>query len=195
MVSSFLLQDIPRHDRLFEVREALKRALLPSFHAYISAYIANKSASGGPLGGPCGGLARLRRTTRLTSPVAVTATDAGPLVNALGWTLNVPFWSRFGACKKTGISRCLTQLADAIRNPYRARICSAAGENLVRCCFLKRCLTDIPSTPPLCRWPALITLPSLAKFQLVWRHLCDFVLFPSCLVEDTLTAACVLPQY
>ena len=25
-----------------------------------------------------------------------------------------------------------------------------------------------PPTPPPCRWPALITLPTLAKFQLVW---------------------------
>ena len=32
-----------------------------------------------------------------------------------------------------------------------------------------------PPTPPLCRWPA-ITLPTLAKFQLVWRCLCDVVL-------------------
>ena len=37
---------------------------------------------------------------------------------------------------------------------------------------------------------SLITLPTLAKFQLVWRRLCD-VLFPSCLVEHTLTAVCV----
>ena len=31
--------------------------------------------------------------------------------------------------------------------------------------------------PSPCRWPALITLPTLAKFQLVWRPLCD-VVFP-----------------
>ena len=29
------------------------------------------------------------------------------------------------------------------------------------------------------RWPALMTLPTLAKFQLVWHSLCD-VLFPFC---------------
>ena len=39
MISSFLLQDIPRHDtRLFEVREAFRRTLLLGFRAYISAY-------------------------------------------------------------------------------------------------------------------------------------------------------------
>ena len=55
MISSFLLQDIPRHDtRLFEVREAVKRTLSLGFRAYISAYIAKKKP----------------------------ATDAGPLVNA-----------------------------------------------------------------------------------------------------------------
>ena len=52
-----------------------------------------------------------------------------------------------------------------------------------------------PPTPPPCRCPALITLPALAKSQLLWRRLCD-VLFPSsCLVEHTLTAVCVLPEY
>ena len=69
MISSFLLQAIPRHDtRVFEVREAFKRTLLLGFGAYISAYIAKKIASGGLPGGPCGGL---------------NATDAGPLINAL----------------------------------------------------------------------------------------------------------------
>ena len=38
-----------------------------------------------------------------------------------------------------------------------------------------------PPTPP-----ALITLPILAKFQLVWRLLCDAALFPCCLVDHTL---------
>ena len=41
-------------------------------------------------------------------------------------------------------------------------------------------------------WPALITLPTLAKFPLVWRRLCDVMLFPSCLVEHTLTATSAL---
>ena len=49
-------------------------------------------------------------------------------------------------------------------------------------------------TPPPTRWPALITLPNLAKFQLVWRRLCDVVLLPSCLLEYTLAAVCV-PEY
>ena len=52
-----------------------------------------------------------------------------------------------------------------------------------------------PPTPLLRHCPALLTLPHLAKFQLVWRHLCDVVLSPSCLFEHTLTAVCVLPEY
>ena len=40
-----------------------------------------------------------------------------------------------------------------------------------------------PPTPPPSRCPALITLPTLAKFQLVWHRLCAVVPFPSsCLV-------------
>ena len=56
-------------------------------------------------------------------------------------------------------------------------------------------LDEHSPTPPPCRWLALFTLPTLAKFQLVWRRICDVVLFPSCLVEHTLTAVCVLPEY
>ena len=53
-----------------------------------------------------------------------------------------------------------------------------------------------PPTPPPCRRPALITLRTLTKFQLVCRHLCDVVLFcSSCLFECTLTAVCALPGY
>ena len=39
MISSFLLQDIPRHPdtRLFEVREAFKRSLLLGFQGHIRA--------------------------------------------------------------------------------------------------------------------------------------------------------------
>ena len=51
-------------------------------------------------------------------------------------------------------------------------------------------------TPPPCRWSALITLPTLAKFLLVGRRRCDVVLFRSpCLFEHTLTAVCALPEY
>ena len=32
-----------------------------------------------------------------------------------------------------------------------------------------------PPTPPRCRWPVLITSPTLARFQIVWRRLCDVV--------------------
>ena len=64
--------------------------------------------------------------------------------------------------------------------------------------FPQTMLDEHPPTPPPSRWLfiALITLPTLAKFQLVWRRFCDVVLFSSCLVEHTLFwAACVLPQY
>ena len=51
-------------------------------------------------------------------------------------------------------------------------------------------------TPPRCRWPALITLPTVAKFQLVWRPLCGVVLFgSSCLFERTFTTVRALPEY
>ena len=52
-----------------------------------------------------------------------------------------------------------------------------------------------PPTPSPRRWPALITLPTLAKFHLVWRRICDVVLFLSCLFERTLSAVCLLPEY
>ena len=53
-----------------------------------------------------------------------------------------------------------------------------------------------PPTPPPCRWPALIILPTLDKFQPVWRRLCEVVLFRSaCMFEHTLTAVCALPKY
>ena len=46
-----------------------------------------------------------------------------------------------------------------------------------------------PPTPPPCRWPTLITLRTLTKFELVWRRLCDEVVFrSSCLFERTLCA-------
>ena len=52
-----------------------------------------------------------------------------------------------------------------------------------------------PPTPPPSRWPALVTLPHLAKFQLVWRRVRDVGLFASCLFEHTLTAVCVQREY
>ena len=52
-----------------------------------------------------------------------------------------------------------------------------------------------PPTPPLSRWPALITLPTPAKFQLVWRRLCAVVLFPFCLVKHGLTDAPLCIEY
>ena len=48
--------------------------------------------------------------------------------------------------------------------------------------------------PPPTRWPAFFTLPILPKDHVVWRRLCDVVLFPYCLVEHTLMAVCVLPH-
>ena len=57
-------------------------------------------------------------------------------------------------------------------------------------------LDEHPPMPPPCRWPGLITLPTLAKFQPVWRRLCEVVLFRSaCLFEHTLTAVYALPKY
>ena len=38
-----------------------------------------------------------------------------------------------------------------------------------------------PPTPPPSRWPALTTLPPLAKFQVVWRRLCEALLSSSSL--------------
>ena len=80
MISSFLLQDTPRHPdtRLFQVREAFKWSSLLGFQAHIRAYIAIFSRA------PAGGLRR--RATRLASPVAPRATDANPLINALSDT-------------------------------------------------------------------------------------------------------------
>ena len=55
--------------------------------------------------------------------------------------------------------------------------------------FSKTTPGEHPSTPPPCRWPALITLRTPTKFQLVWRRLCDDVLLgSSCLFERTLCA-------
>ena len=73
MISSFLLQDIPTHPdtRLFEVREAFKRSLLLGFQVHIRAYIAIFSP-------PAAGVLRC-----LASPVALSATDAETLINAL----------------------------------------------------------------------------------------------------------------
>ena len=39
--------------------------------------------------------------------------------------------------------------------------------------------TSHPPMPPPRRWPALTYLPALAKFQLVWRRLCEALLCSS----------------
>ena len=53
-----------------------------------------------------------------------------------------------------------------------------------------------PQTPPPCRRTFLITSPTFAKSQLVWRRLCDAVLSRSSrLFEHTLTAVRTLPAY
>ena len=70
------------------------------------------------------------------------------------------------------------------------------SENFERTMLISQTTPDEhPPTPPPCRWPALITLPALAKFQLDWRHLCDVLFRSSCLFEHTLTAVCALPGY
>ena len=62
--------------------------------------------------------------------------------------------------------------------------------------FSQAASDEYPPTSQPCRWPVLITLRTLVKFQLVWLGLCDAVLFfSSCLFEHTLTAVCVLPEY
>ena len=61
-------------------------------------------------------------------------------------------------------------------------------------CFPLTMPGEHPPTPPPSRWPALIILPTLPKFQLVWRRLCD-VLFPSCLVKHDLADAALLIEY
>ena len=88
MISSILLQGIPRHDtRIFEVREAFKRTSFPGFRADISAHISKKtppaSLPGGPPRAPAGGLRACGAQTLLTSPVAVPATNAGALIITL----------------------------------------------------------------------------------------------------------------
>ena len=69
VISSFLLQDIPRHPdtRLFEVQEAFKRSLLLCFQAHIRAYMRATRAQ-----------RALRRLLRA---------DAEPLINALMWII------------------------------------------------------------------------------------------------------------
>ena len=53
-----------------------------------------------------------------------------------------------------------------------------------------------PETQPPCRWPALITLPTLVMFHLVWRRLCEIVvLFPSCRVKHGLTETSLIIEY
>ena len=52
-----------------------------------------------------------------------------------------------------------------------------------------------PQTPPSCRWPALIIVPSLAKFQLVWRRLGDVLFRSCCVLKNTLTTVCALSEY
>ena len=49
-------------------------------------------------------------------------------------------------------------------------------------------------TQPPSRWPALVTLPHLANFQVVWHHLCDVVLAP-CFFDHARTPVCVQREY
>ena len=87
VISSFVLQDIPKHDtHLFEVREAFKRFLLPGFRAYISAYIAKKKRfrrPSRPPGTPAGACAPVAGACApvagACAPVAVPDA-AGPLI-------------------------------------------------------------------------------------------------------------------
>ena len=89
-----LIQDIPRHPgtRLFKVREAFKRTLFLGFRAYIRAYIAFFRLRRHS-GGPCGGNTGRRR-------VALRATDAGPLLNAMLCCCSntCTLWERRASC-------------------------------------------------------------------------------------------------
>ena len=72
--------------------------------------------------------------------------------------------------------------------------CTKKAPNL-RCCFLKRRLTNIPRR----RHPADGQLSSLypasLSFSSFWRRVCDAVLSASCLFEHTLTTVCVQREY
>ena len=52
-----------------------------------------------------------------------------------------------------------------------------------------------PPRPLPSQSPALIALPTLAKFHVVWRRLFDVVLLPSCLIEHGLSDAPLLIEY
>ena len=54
---------------------------------------------------------------------------------------------------------------------------------------------EVPPTPPPNRLSTYIILPTLTKFHLVWRRVCDVMLLFSCLFEHTLTDLCVQPIY
>ena len=49
-----------------------------------------------------------------------------------------------------------------------------------------------PPTPQPSRWPALTTLPVFAKFQLVWRRLCEAVRLSSSLVGHNHRRCCLV---
>ena len=88
VISSFLLQDVPRHPetRLLGVREAFIRSLLHGFQAHIRAYTAffsppvaalrgpsrgpSRGALRGPLRGACAPAARNRRRSTSECPAA-----------------------------------------------------------------------------------------------------------------------------
>ena len=68
------------------------------------------------------------------------------------------------------------------------------SENFEPTFFFSNDAYEHPPTPPPTRRSALITLPTLAKLQVVWRRLCG-VLIPSCLVKHGLTDALLLIEY
>ena len=69
VISSFLLEDIPRHPDtpLFEVREAFKRSLLNGFQAHVRAYFAILFASGAVRKTPCVTCCSARNRRRTTN--------------------------------------------------------------------------------------------------------------------------------
>ena len=73
------------------------------------------------------------------------------------------------------------------------RLHSESSESTI--CSSRTMPDEDPPMPRPSRWPALIALPTLVNFQLVWRRLDDVVPCTSCLVKYGLTDAPLLIKY
>ena len=54
---------------------------------------------------------------------------------------------------------------------YSKSVCPHSESSEPTMLFSQTTPDENPPTPPPCRWPDLITLPTLTKFQFVWRRL------------------------